>query len=112
MQQFKDLRKILKRANKDQLLQPVTAIATKGQTGKWQKLDKRNRKKNNYIDTSSNKLLILHMRKVGFVLPWPLGIVQEIKIRPHSQMIYAQTRIYPREWDIKFFGILRNKWIT
>ena len=29
----------------------------------------------------------------------PLGIVQEIKIWPHLQMVYAQTRIRPGEWD-------------
>ena len=27
----------------------------------------------------------------------PLVIAQEIEIRPYEQMVYAQTRIYPRE---------------
>ena len=29
----------------------------------------------------------------------PLGIVQEIEIRPNYEMVYAQTRICPGEWD-------------
>ena len=29
----------------------------------------------------------------------PLGIVQEIEIWPYEQMIYAQPRICPGEWD-------------
>ena len=28
-----------------------------------------------------------------------LGIVQKIKIWPYYQMVYAQTRIHPKEWD-------------
>ena len=28
-----------------------------------------------------------------------LGIVQDIKIRPYNQLVYAQSRINPREWD-------------
>ena len=28
-----------------------------------------------------------------------MGIVQEIEIRPHEQVIYAQPRICPGEWD-------------
>ena len=37
----------------------------------------------------------------------PLWIVQEIKISPYKQMVYAKTRIRPGKWDIKFSGILR-----
>ena len=29
----------------------------------------------------------------------PLGIVQEIEIWPYEQVVYASTRIRPREWD-------------
>ena len=29
----------------------------------------------------------------------PLGIVQESEIWPYDQMVYAQTRICPRNWD-------------
>ena len=29
----------------------------------------------------------------------PLSIVQRIEYWPYDQMIYAQFRIYPREWD-------------
>ena len=29
----------------------------------------------------------------------PLGVVQEILIWPYEQVVYAQPRIYPREWD-------------
>ena len=29
----------------------------------------------------------------------PLGIVQKIKIWPYKQMVYSDTRIYPREWN-------------
>ena len=37
-----------------------------------------------------------------------LGIVQEIEIWPHEQMVYAQTRICPGEWDAQtFLGIFR-----
>ena len=36
----------------------------------------------------------------------PLGIVQEIKIWPCWQMVYAQTRNRPRKWDaINSLGI-------
>ena len=31
----------------------------------------------------------------------PLGIVEEIKIWPHKQMIYAQPRIRLRKWDAR-----------
>ena len=31
----------------------------------------------------------------------PLGIVQEIEILPYEKMVYAQTRIYLREWDVQ-----------
>ena len=40
-----------------------------------------------------------------------LGIMQEIEFWPYHQMIYAQTRTHPQEWDIKFSGILRFKYI-
>ena len=29
----------------------------------------------------------------------PLGMAQEIKIWQYYQIVYAQTRIYPRGWD-------------
>ena len=29
----------------------------------------------------------------------PLGLVQEIEIWPYEQIIYAQPRIFPGEWD-------------
>ena len=29
----------------------------------------------------------------------PLGIVQEIETWPYEQMVYAQPRIHPVEWD-------------
>ena len=29
----------------------------------------------------------------------PLGIVQEIEIWPYEQMVYAQPRMCPGEWD-------------
>ena len=29
----------------------------------------------------------------------PQGIVQEIKIWPYNQKVYAQTRICPRKWS-------------
>ena len=29
----------------------------------------------------------------------PLGIVQKIEIWPYNQILYAQSRIRPREWD-------------
>ena len=31
----------------------------------------------------------------------PVGIVQEIKIRPYNQMVYAHTKTRSREWDAK-----------
>ena len=31
----------------------------------------------------------------------PLRIVQEIKIWSYNQMVYAQNRIRPREWDVQ-----------
>ena len=30
----------------------------------------------------------------------PLGIVQELNVWVYYQMIYAQTRIHPRKWDV------------
>ena len=39
----------------------------------------------------------------------PLRIVQEIEILSYYQMVYAYIRICPREWDVKFSGILRIK---
>ena len=42
MHQFKDSKITLKRAKKDYLLQPVTAIATLGLTEKERKLDHKN----------------------------------------------------------------------
>ena len=29
----------------------------------------------------------------------PLGIVQAIKVLPYNQMVYAQIRLRPGEWD-------------
>ena len=31
----------------------------------------------------------------------PLGIVQEIKIWPYEQVVYAQPRTSPGEWDVQ-----------
>ena len=42
----------------------------------------------------------------------PLIIVQETEIWQLYQMIYAQTRNCPREWDTKFSEILKYKQIT
>ena len=30
---------------------------------------------------------------------YPLRIVQEIKMWPYNQMVYAQARIGPKEWE-------------
>ena len=38
----------------------------------------------------------------------PLGIVQEIEIWPYYQMVRAQTRIYPREWDAENSLVIWN----
>ena len=37
----------------------------------------------------------------------PQRIVQEIEFWLYYQMVYAQIRIYPREWNVKFYGIFR-----
>ena len=29
----------------------------------------------------------------------PLGIVHKIEVWPYEQMVYAQSRIFPEEWD-------------
>ena len=42
----------------------------------------------------------------------PLGIVQDIKIWTYCQLVYALTRIGPKEWDAEFFGILIYKRTT
>ena len=54
-----------RRAKTSKLQQPLTTTATIGQTGKQQKLENKHGKKNNYIDTSSDKLAWLHMRRTG-----------------------------------------------
>ena len=41
-----------------------------------------------------------------------LVIVQETEICPYYQMIYEQTRIRPREWDINLMQFLKYKQIT
>ena len=40
-----------------------------------------------------------------------LGSVQEIKIWPYTQIVYVQTKIRLREWDLKFCRILISKQI-
>ena len=48
--------KYTKRAMNNFLQQTITAMITLGQTKKQQNLENKNRKENNYIDTSSKKL--------------------------------------------------------
>ena len=41
-----------------------------------------------------------------------LGTEQESKIWPYQQMVYAQTKICYKKWDIKFSETLKYKRIT
>ena len=64
MHQYEDLKTTLKRIKKDQLQRPVTILTTKGQR-EQQKLGNKNRKKNDCMNISSDKLTISHMRRTG-----------------------------------------------
>ena len=44
---------------------------------------------------------VLDYTRLGGGGKWATGIVQEIKIRPYEQMVYAQPNICPGEWDTK-----------